>query len=105
MVWRRVAGDARRDMQCKPAEVVPTPLAFACMQPSARDKAEARYLLRDCLCALNGSRRAGERQNETVPRGIDFLASKVLHFAPYDGIMVMQPILPPEVAHSRNFFC
>src|SRR5262249_18915197 len=58
-------------------------------QPRACDEAEARHLLRDCLCALNGSRRAGESQNETVPGGIDFLASEVLHFAPYDGIMVV----------------
>src|SRR5262245_51608909 len=105
MVWRRVAGDASRNMHCKPAEVIPTPLTFACMQPRARDEAEARHLLRDCHRALNGSRRAGESQNETVPRGVDFLASEVLHFAPYDGIMVMQQILPPEIAHSRYFLC
>ncbi len=72
------------------AQIIAATLAFAGVQAGAYIEAKVLQALPDRLRALNRPGRAGERQNETIPRRVDRLTIEIPDLAPDGGIVHFQ---------------
>src|SRR5690242_20546801 len=91
--------DARGEVDGYPRHATSDQLAFSGVETSTDGEPDSSHGVTDGGSAPDRTRRAVERCEEAVSRGIDLAAPKALQLPAHDSMMPLEQLTPSAVAH------